>query len=155
VSGAFAQRLKAARTIGRLAPAYATFGILKHVVSIKQLARWAWSGRCRDRDPDVERRVVTAVAHLRSWFGRDEDCLQSSLLLYRELSRLGAEPMLTVGFRRQNDHVEGHAWVSVDGHAVANGRQEQLFTTAFQFGPGGALVSPLDASAGGHDPRPR
>jgi Transglutaminase-like superfamily len=138
------RRLRTAPTIGRLAPAYATLGVLKHVVSLQQLARWAWHDARNPRDADAERRVMVAVARLRQWFGHDHDCLQSSLLLYRELSRLGANPTLTVGFRRQNDRLEGHAWIFLDGRAIPGGSSEQTFTSALHFGRGGMLVSGRD-----------
>lgn len=141
MSTRLARRLRAAPTIGRLAPAYATLGLLKHIVPLSRLARWAWTRQRVPRDADAERRVILAVARLRRWFGADRDCLQSSLLLYRELSRLGADPRLAIGFRRLDDRVEGHAWVFVDGRAVLGEPQMHCFEPAIQFGPGGAPVA--------------
>ena len=135
----FFRRLRTAPTIGRLAPAYASFAVLKHIVSLPTLARWAWKHQRRPRDPHAERRVITAVAHLRHWFGAQEGCLQSSLVLYRELSALGADPKLAVGFRRNDDRVEGHAWVFVDGRVIPGELYAQPFVPAFQFGRGGVL----------------
>lgn len=137
----FYRRLRTAPTISRLLPAYATFGVLKHVVPLHQLARWAWNERHRKRDQNAERRVIVAIARLRRWFGRDNDCLQSSLLLYHELSRLGADPTLAVGFRRQNHRVEGHAWVFVDGCAVPDQSDELPFEPTLHFGRGGVLIT--------------
>jgi hypothetical protein len=85
--------------------------------------------------------VIAAVARLRHWFGAQEDCLQSSLLLYRELSALGADPRLAVGFRRLENRVEGHAWVFVDGRAIPGETYDQPFAPALHFGRGGVLVS--------------
>lgn len=135
------RRLRTAPTIGRLAPAYATFAVLKHVVPLPTLARWAWQPQRRQRDQDAERRVIAAIARLRHWFGAQQDCLQSSLLLYRELSALGADPRLSVGFRRLDDRVEGHAWVFVDGRAIPGETYHQPFAPALHFGRGGVLVS--------------
>ena len=139
------RRLKLAPSAGRLVPAYAALGILKHVVPLPVLARWAWSGRSIDRDPAAERQVILTVCRLRSWLGRDRDCLQSSLLLYRELSRLGANPTLEVGFRRHADRTEGHAWVEVDQRIVLDGPPDKPFVTTMRFGPAGALLPRRDA----------
>ena len=143
------RRLRTGPTIGRLLPVYAAYGVLKRLVPLERLARWAWKSGRPSRDPSAERRVVVAVARLRQWFGRDADCLQSSLLLYRELSRLGAEPVMAVGFRRHPGGVEGHAWVSVDGHPVFNDSPDQPFTAALHFGRGGALLQEEGARAQG------
>ena len=81
------------------------------------------------------------MARLRHWFGAEEDCLQSSLILYRELSALGADPKLAVGFRRLDDRVEGHAWVFVDGRVIPGEIYQQPFAPALHFGRGGVVVS--------------
>jgi hypothetical protein len=138
------RRIRTAPTIGRLVPTYATLGVLKHVVPLPRLAKWAWKDRHVTRNPDAERRVLVAVDRLRRWFGRDNDCLQSSLLLYRELSRLGANPTLKVGFRRQNERLEGHAWVFLDGRAIPGESSEHVFVSALHFGRGGVLVAEHD-----------
>jgi hypothetical protein len=118
--------------------------VLKHIVSLPTLVRWAWKHQRGPRNPQAERRVITAVAHLRHWFGAQEGCLQSSLVLYRELSALGADPKLAVGFRRHDDRVEGHAWVFVDGRMIPGESYTQPFVAAFQFGRGGALLGESD-----------
>ena len=141
----FYRRLRTVPTIGRLAPAYAAFAVLKHVVPLPTLARWAWQRQRRPRDPSVERRVISAVSRLRHWFGAQEDCLQSSLLLYRELSALGADPQLAVGFRRLENRVEGHAWVFVDGRAIPNESYLEPFVPALHFGRKGAVVNTLES----------
>jgi transglutaminase superfamily protein len=144
VTTRFYRRLKTAPTIGRLAPAYASFALLKHIVSLPTLARWAWQRQRGPRNPKTERSVIAAVAHLRHWFGAQEGCLQSSLVLYRELSALGADPKLAVGFRRHDNRVEGHAWVIVDGRVIPGESYAQPFVPAFQFGRGGVLHGEAD-----------
>lgn len=119
---------------------YLAFGILKHLVPLPWLVRWAWHERAVTRDRDAEQRAVTDVLRLRNWLGTDRDCLQSSLLLYRELSRLGANPTLELGFRRRADHLEGHAWVTVDDRTVLRESLDQSFAPAFRFGRGGAVL---------------
>jgi hypothetical protein len=135
------QRLGTGHTIGRLLPAYAAYAVLKRVVPLPQLARLAWKPPRARRDPEAERRVIAAVSRLRQWFGRDADCLQASLLLYRELSRLGAAPILAVGFRGEVGGVEGHAWVSIDGRNVFAESSDRPFIAALHFGDRGALLA--------------
>ena len=135
------RRLRTGGTIGRLLPMYATYAVLKRVVPLPRLAQNAWQQPRQSRDRAAERHVIAAVTRLRQWIGRDADCLQSSLVLYRELSRLGAEPVLAVGFRRQLDRVEGHAWVSVDGRVLLEAAPEDPFTAALHFGHGGTLMA--------------
>ena len=120
------------------------------MVPLPQLARLAWKPARRERDPLAERRVIVAVTKIRQWFGRDADCLQASLVLYRELSRLGADPVLAVGFRGQVGGVEGHAWVSVDGHTVFNESQDRPFMAALLFGQGGAVLGSDPPHVQGH-----
>jgi hypothetical protein len=72
---------------------------------------------------------------------RDRDCLQRSLLLYRVLSRAGADPTLMVGFLRRNGRIRGHAWVTVDGNPVIEpGPNVVHFSPALGFGPRGAPI---------------
>ena len=126
----------------RLAPAYLALGLLKHVIPLSTLARWAWiGGSSPPADPAVRQRIVRSVGRLQRWFGRGRDCLQSSLLLYRELSRRGDDPVLCVGFRRQGHGLEGHAWVSAQGHPVMNESYEEPFLSIIAFGTGGTPVA--------------
>jgi hypothetical protein len=46
------------------------------------------------------------------------NCLERSLLLYRLLSREGANPTIVFGVDRGTETVAGHAWVEIDGAAV-------------------------------------
>jgi hypothetical protein len=62
------------------------------------------------------------------------------LLLYRVLSRAGADPTLVVGFHRSNGRICGHAWVTVDGRTVIEPEAELVrFSAAACFGLRGAL----------------
>lgn len=144
---AWLRRLRTGGTIGRLLPIYATYAVLKRVVPLPRLAKRAWQHPRVPRDLVAERHVIAAVARLRQWIGRDADCLQSSLVLYHELSRLGADPVLAVGFRRELNGVEGHAWVSVDGRPLLEGMPENPFSAALHFGHGGTLMADPDAGS--------
>jgi hypothetical protein len=122
----------------RLAPTYLALGVLKHVVPLSTLARWVWiGGSPGPTDPAVRQRTVRAVGRLQRWFGRGRDCLQSSLVLYRELSRQGDDPMLCVGFRKEGRTLEGHAWVSAQGCPVMNEAYPEPFVTVVAFGTEG------------------
>jgi hypothetical protein len=134
-------QLSAAWLLCRLAGLYTLFSILKHVLPVTTLVRWAW----RAPDPigfrDVERRAWVAVRTSRSLRFGDSDCLQRSLLLYHVLSRAGADPALVIGFRRGNGSVAGHASVFVAGKplyetAVAS----PPFEPALWFGARGRLL---------------
>ena len=130
--------------VGRLLPAYMLFGLLKHLVPLRLLARWAWCRPGGWRDRDGERRLQRRVIRLGQLVGfPDRDCLQRSLLLYWALSRAGANPMLVIGFDRMNGRIFGHAWVVVDGHAVIESETDLLrFSPVLAFGWQGALLSP-------------
>jgi hypothetical protein len=120
-------------TMLRLMPAYLAFVLIGRWIPIERLARWAWQTGPAKRQPSLEARLVGCVVRLRQLLRvRDEDCIARSLLLYRELSRLGAAPTLCLGFRRRGAQLEGHAWVEVDGRsagetpAEAAGFEKQL-----------------------------
>ena len=84
--------------IARFLPAYVAFTMLKHMVPLQRLVRLAWRFPAGRRDHEAERRLVASVLRLSQFVGlRDRDCLQRSLLVYRLLSRSGADPLGRVG----------------------------------------------------------
>jgi hypothetical protein len=136
-------RVRTASTIVRLLPAYIAFGVLKRTVPLDTLARWAWRPPRAEPDPVREARTVACIVRIDRLSGRmDRSCLQRSLLLYRELSRLGSAPTLCVGFRPGEGGLKGHAWVELRGRAVLDdGPSLQGFVRAFSYGSGGAIVT--------------
>ena len=78
----------------------------------------------------------------------DRDCLQRSLLLYRELSGLGADPTLMIGFRQSANKVQGHAWVVAHEDVVAEPTGIAGFVPTFSFGRRGELVRAHGETAG-------
>ena len=99
----------------RIVPAYVLLGLLKHLVPLRWLAKWTWCETTGPRDRLAERRLTANVLRLSKLLRiADRDCLQRSLLLYRLLSAVGADPELVVGFREQDGKIIGHAWVLVD-----------------------------------------
>jgi hypothetical protein len=43
------------------------------------------------------------------------NCLERSLVWYRLFSRLGLEPRLVMGARRDGGNIAGHVWVELNG----------------------------------------
>jgi hypothetical protein len=129
-----------ALAIGRLLPLYVAIGALKHLVPVQTLARWAWRPPARPADPEQIRRAVARVWRTQGVLNLgDRDCLQRSLLLYRELSRLGADPTLTIGFRHSAQRVQGHAWVTARDEIVAEPAGIVGYVPAIRFGRNGML----------------
>jgi Transglutaminase-like superfamily len=134
--------------VGRLAPTFLALGVLRRLVPIDRLARWAWRTPRRERDGAArEHQLVSRVVRACGLAGApDRDCLQRSLLLYRELSRAGADPVLVMGFRRADGRLEGHAWVVSDGRPlVESDARLRGFVPALRFGRGGRLIGPATA----------
>jgi Transglutaminase-like superfamily len=138
------KRIRTGLIIGRLLPAYVLLGLLKHLVPVKWLVRWAWCSPVGPRDRELERQLTACIIRLSQLIGRrDRDCLQRSLLLYRVLSGAGADPTLVMGFQRANDRILGHAWVVVDGQAVLEPQADlRRFSVTLQFGSQGTLLPP-------------
>src|SRR5262249_43336445 len=135
-------RVKNGLSVLRLFPAYLLFGLLKHLVPLKRLVRWAWYPPVGPRDRTAERGLTACVLRLSQLTKlRDRDCLPRSLLLYRVLSRAGADPTLVIGFRQVNGRLLGHAWVIVDGHPVIQGSQLPQFAAILEFGAWGAVIA--------------
>jgi hypothetical protein len=170
-TGPLRRRVSTALGIGRLLPMYVAFGALRYVVPLPTLARWAWRPPSGRRDLEREQLIVARVAWVRralTPFSRSHrsvraisprqvyaallrprgDCLHRSLLLYRELSRSGADPTLVVGFRQADGRMEGHAWVLADGGPVAEPTGSvEAFTPALEFGREGVLRTSAPGSA--------
>jgi hypothetical protein len=139
LTGRILRRLRNGCAVGKLLPAYVLFGVLKHFLPLDRLARRAWRDPAGARDRYAERQLIENVFRLSRLVGLSErDCLQCSLLLYRALSRMGAEPTLFIGFRQASGRIIGHAWVVVDDRAVIDSEAELLrFSTVAGFGSRG------------------
>lgn len=137
------RRWRNACTIARLLPVYLILSVLERTRPIASVARWAWRARTSHiRDDAEEQRVIGCVVKLARFVGAvDRQCLRRSLLLYRELSRLGASPVLCVGFRKRGAATEGHAWVVVNDRPIGEGDLSSTgFEIACRFGAGGRVV---------------
>jgi Transglutaminase-like superfamily len=141
------RRLKTGLILVRLFIAYMVLALLKHLVPLTWLVRRVWCPPVRLRDCESERWLTAIVLRLSRLAGLpDRDCLQRSLLLYRVLSRAGADPTLVVGFRRIDGRIRGHAWVVVDGRALLESEPDlAAFSPVLRFGSLGALLeAPLN-----------
>ena len=121
---------------------------LKHVVPVRVLARLMWKkghGACRN--PAREQRVVRLAGLLSRGTNLSSRgaCLQQSLLAYRYLSELGADPRLMLAFRKNGDAVAGHACVMVDGQPIEEfPNQPDDFMPVVAFGEGGNTIAAAD-----------
>jgi hypothetical protein len=127
----------------RLLGPYLAFAVLKHVIPLPRLVRWAWLRPVGSRDREAETRALGCAVHLRQRLGAERgDCLHGSLALYRVLSRAGSNPRLVVGFRRTPAALDGHAWVEIDDACVIESPPAARgFVAALAFGPDGLRVA--------------
>jgi Transglutaminase-like superfamily len=117
--------------------------VLKWALPLPRLVQlmW-WGGEPRASTSERKQRIVT-LAHGLSGpasIPALDNCLERSLLVYRYLSKAGAEPELVVGFSRRSGAVQGHTWVNVDDQEFCR-REESAgeFETVVCFGPAGAI----------------
>ena len=134
-------RWRTAAAVARLAPWFVAFGVMKRFVSLSRLARFAYQSSRQDAERDI-RRIASRVLRTGSLTGMpDRDCLQRSLVLYRELSVAGLSPELAIGFQQTERGLAGHAWVTVAGRVVAEPDvSESVFVQVVRFGERGAPV---------------
>ena len=108
-----------------------------------------WSGEPRSETPERQKRIATLAGGLSgpARIRALDNCLERSLLVYRFLSKAGAEPELMVGFARRGGAVQGHAWVNLDDQGLW-GEDGSLgeFETVICFGRDGAIKSSNDAA---------
>jgi hypothetical protein len=137
------RRIHTAAVLCRLVPLFWLLGILKHVLPIRLLARWAWARQRVPRQSSDRSLIVGRVLRAGAIAGApDRDCLQRSLLLYRELSRHGFSPTLVVGIRPSSIAAGGHAWVRTGGDVVGEPASDiAQFEPLLRFGVNGALES--------------
>jgi hypothetical protein len=111
-------RLASAAAVARLAVLFLILAGAKRMASVQTLAAWA-SRPVRRQRRTPHALVVGRVLRAGTLVGSpDRDCLQRSLLLYRELRRAGAPATLVVGMRRGGGVLAGHAWVHVNGDVL-------------------------------------
>ena len=115
--------------------------VLKWMLPLPRLAALMWAGtERRVRDTAREQQITTLARGLSGRRGGRtfDNCLERSLVAYRFLSRVGAEPHLVIGVSRDTP-IRGHAWVRLDGEPLGDRVDEFEEVTA--FGPEGALIA--------------
>jgi hypothetical protein len=150
---------RASRCARRLAPRVATdfslvaqllawrcvLPLVKHVVTTATLARLMWWPPAAPVNSRDRAQRVALVKELMATGGRlllSTNCLERSLVVYRLLSRVDADPHLVLGVRKTGGGVAGHAWVQLDGEALGE-RNAGDFDPIVAFGPDGvACQSP-------------
>lgn len=126
--------------------------ILKRLLPLQTLVRFAWARpRTNRRRPERERQVMR-LAHA-VWSGsrvrrRDGNCLERSIAAFRFLSRLNANPELVAGTRRAGGDMIGHVWIVVDGQPFGESREELAeYLPMIAFGAGGRETWRADSNA--------
>jgi transglutaminase superfamily protein len=114
--------------------------VLKYLLPIGTLTRLMW---VKPRDGEGRLPGKPDVV-LNAWRrgGRllvSPNCLERSLLLYRLLSREGANPTIVFGVDRGPEKVAGHAWVEIDG-AVVHDAGTADYTRVATFGINGRVA---------------
>lgn len=122
----------------------AALPVLRRIMNVQRLAQLVWAPP-HDRESGPARgsllRWGALVTRLRP--RRRANCLERSLILYRFLSRAGAEPRLVLGVAHQHGAFTGHAWVTVDGNPVIDrGDALEAFAPVLEFGAGGLPLQP-------------
>jgi hypothetical protein len=110
--------------------------VLKYLLPIGKLTRLMWvKPRGREGRPDDVLKAWRSGGRLLV----SPNCLERSLLLYRLLSREGANPTIVFGVDRGPDTVAGHAWVEIDG-AVVHDAGTSDYTRVATFGINGQVA---------------
>jgi hypothetical protein len=122
--------------------------VVKRIVPMPILVRWMHR---RHRGPVKDARQVTGCV-VRAGFlvgAPARDCLERSLLLFRELSAAGWKPELVVGVRSEPGGLDGHAWVLLQGSIIGEPELDPSeFTQVIRFGDRGLPVRVLTEPAG-------
>jgi hypothetical protein len=128
--------------VARLVPWLIAFGVLKHVVSLPRLVRLAARRNVKGPPLGDPRHIAAVVLRAGAIAGAPRrDCLQRSLLLFRELAASGFQPELLVGFRRSGDALSGHAWVTLGDRPVAEPELDTaVVVSLMRFRSDGAIV---------------
>ncbi|MEM9592791.1 MAG: lasso peptide biosynthesis B2 protein [Acidobacteriota bacterium] len=99
-------------------------------------------GAARRPSPELGERTIAMVRGLLSarLGPLRPACLRQSLVLFHLLRRQGWPAVIHFGVRRGGDGLDGHAWLEIDGHPVAEPVDPaSIYTTVWTFpGPQGA-----------------
>ena len=122
--------------------------LLKHQLPLKTLTRLMWAEGRRGRSTEREREIVwlsLVVTRLRPRSFRS-NCLERSLLAYRFLAQVNADPHLVIAVSPSERGLVGHAWVTVEDRPVHDSAAAiSQFVSIAEFGERGRLLE------GNHD----
>jgi hypothetical protein len=110
-----------AALLARMLAWWVALPLLKRATPLPRLVRFAQlDPRRTARDLELEAKVAALADWLFKARPRPtrDNCLERSLVAYRFLGRLGAEPQLVVGVGEKEEATVGHVWVIVDGRPV-------------------------------------
>ncbi len=60
-------------------------------------------------------------------------CMKRSLVLFYHLRRAGRDAKIYFGVAKEDGKLEGHAWVTVDGHAYAEEGSVDQYTITYSY----------------------
>ena len=95
-------------------------------------------------DDSIRRVRLNTVRYFIAHAGRfviSENCLERSLVLYRFLAEVGANPRLVMGVRLSDTGTDGHVWIEVDGEPFADSTTAR-YARVLALGAGGAVEAP-------------
>jgi alkylation response protein AidB-like acyl-CoA dehydrogenase len=129
----------------------AVLPLLKRVLPLPRLVQLV-APRRRNTTRNAAREEEV-VALTRALYRRDrqtrDKCLERSLVTYRFLARLGAEPSLYVGMTRGHDGISGHVWTSLDEEPVHDSPELLAhLVPVLAFGPRAEARGMTEPSAG-------
>jgi hypothetical protein len=115
--------------------------ILKRVIPVRTLAGWMSAGQRHTPAGSLEprRARLEALRQMLTCGGRivmSGNCLERSLVLYRFLAEVGAEPQLVMGVNAAGGTVGGHAWIELDGEPLEEAPASR-FAPVVAFGANG------------------
>jgi len=89
--------------------------VLERVMPLPTLIRLMTARPDRRSDRDIRaQRVVDLAERVFGVRGSDQNCLERSIVTYRYLSKLGADPQLVIAIRKGTTPARGHAWVTMN-----------------------------------------
>jgi len=116
--------------------------LLKRVMPLRSLVKLMWLDGRVQRSADREAAIAELSARLtRLRPSFHANCLERSLLAYRYLAEVNADPRLVIAVSAREDGVVGHAWVTVDDRPVHDWDVDVAeFAPIAEFGTGGLVA---------------
>ena len=118
--------------------------VLKRTVALQTLVRWMCPRQLSRprRDESCRRARLQTIRYFVSHAGRlaiSENCLERSLMLYRFLGEVDANPRLVMGVRRDGGTTDGHVWIDIEGEPLLDSTTTR-YSPVLVFEAGGAVL---------------